>query len=83
MIEPGFEILLGFFLAMVAYFAVTQEIAKIPGIMGIVIFIFATLIAFSNNDIGGIVMNYVYFMIGNALGCIGAIIFAFIIKPFS
>ncbi len=81
MIEPGFEIFLGFIVALCGYFAITQESARIFSIMGIIIFLLATLIAISNNSIGEIIANYVLFVVGNALGLVGATIFDKVLKP--
>ena len=81
MIQPGLEILLGFVMAVCAYFAITQEFAKIMVAITIILFLIATLIAFSNNDLGGIIGNYVFFAIGNALGAVGTVIFNVILKP--
>jgi uncharacterized membrane protein YczE len=75
MIEPGFEILFGFILAFCAYFAVTQDIAKIAGLIGVVSFFIGTFVAFSNNDISGIITNYAFFLLGTAFGGIGSAIF--------
>ena len=75
MIEPGFEIIFGFIMVFCAYFAVTQEIARIAGILGAVIFLLGTFVAFSNNDIPGILTNYAYFVVGTALGVLGAAFF--------
>ena len=62
-------------MAFCAYFAVTQDIARLAGIFGVVSFLIATLVAFSNNDVGGIVTNYAYFLVGVALGGIGSMFF--------
>jgi len=64
MIEPGFEIFLGFFMGISSYFALIQDIPKIMGTIVIVSFVIATLVAFSNNDLSAIIANYAYFVIG-------------------
>jgi hypothetical protein len=80
-IEPGLEIFLGFILAICGYFALTQDFAKIIGAVGIVLFLLATLVAFSNNDIGGIITNYAFFGLGNVFGAVGVAIFNGVLKP--
>lgn len=81
MIEPGFEIFLGFIVALCGYFALTQEFAKIFGFMGVIFFLLASLVAISNNDIGEIIANYALFALGNVFGAIGATIFDKILRP--
>ena len=81
MIEPGFEIFLGFILAIFSYFSLTQEIARIGTVFGIVIFVLATVVAISANDISGILINYAFFLLGAAFGAIGTAVFNGIFKP--
>ncbi len=81
MIEPVFEIFLGFFVALCGYFALTQDFAKIFSAMGIIFFLLASLVAISNSNIGEIIANYTLFAVGNALGLVGATIFDKVLKP--
>lgn len=80
-IEPGFEIFLGFIVAICGYFALTQDFARIIGALGVVFFLLASLVAISNNDIGEIIVNYVLFGVGSALGVVGAAFFNSVLKP--
>lgn len=81
MIEPGFEILLGFLAGLFGYFALTQNFEKIITIAGIITFLIASFIAFLNNGITEVLINYVFFIIGSALGSAGVKIFETCVQP--